>query len=317
MPRSWILLLAALMAGAVVGLAEPVTAHRDGTQVIFRHGTREVARYQAEPGPFPRADIPEVQRRGGYLHPLLTPSGRVVTDDFPANHLHHHGVWSAWASAVFGEGKPDFWNLGLGHGRVDFGGVDRVFSEDGAAGIASRHRFMDLITGSPRLVLEETWEIRVSVPAEGRPRHQLDLTLVQTNVSPSLLGLPEYHYGGLGFRGNWAWNGAAQGRFLTSNGDTNREAINGTRARWFWMGGPAGDGVAGVAILGHPGNFRSPQPVRLHPEEPFFCYAPQQMGRFEIRPGEPYRARYRLVVLDGPPEPREVEAWWEAYAAGR
>ena len=64
--------------------------------------------YQAEPGEFPRANIKEAFRRGGYLHPIHAPNGRVVTDDFPPNHIHHHGVWWAWTKTEFQGRQPDF-----------------------------------------------------------------------------------------------------------------------------------------------------------------------------------------------------------------
>ena len=55
----------------------------------------------------------------------------------------------------------------------------------------------------------------------------------------------------------------------------------------------------GIAILCHPENFRAPQPMRLHPKEPFVCYAPSQLGDWAIEPGRPYVSRYRFVVKDG------------------
>jgi hypothetical protein len=114
--------------------AENVTATREGKQVIVRAGKKEVLRYQAEPGEFPRKDIKEIFRRGGYLQSIHTPSGKLVTDDFPPNHVHHHGVWSPWTKTEFEGRKPDFWNMGGGTGRVDFVVLDEVWQKDGRAG---------------------------------------------------------------------------------------------------------------------------------------------------------------------------------------
>jgi hypothetical protein len=52
----------------------------------------------------------------------------------------------------------------------------------------------------------------------------------------------------------------------------------------------------------------------LHPHEPFFCYAPSQLGDWKIQPGSPYVARYRFVVADGNPDPTEIERMWQDYA---
>ena len=37
--------------------------------------------------------------------------------------------------------------------------------------------------------------------------------------------------------------------------------------------------LAGLAALVHPENFRAPQPVRVHPNEPFVCIAPERARR--------------------------------------
>jgi hypothetical protein len=44
----------------------------------------------------------------------------VVTDDYPANHKHHHGIWFAWTRVDFEGRKTDFWNMGDGKGTVEF-----------------------------------------------------------------------------------------------------------------------------------------------------------------------------------------------------
>jgi len=71
---------------------------------------------------------------------------------------------------------------------------------------------------------------------------------------------------------------------------------------------------AGLAILCHPDNFRAPQPVRLHPSEPFFCFAPSQLGDFQIEPGKTYISRYRFIVFDGAPNREELDRQWNDYA---
>jgi hypothetical protein len=64
----------------------------------------------------------------------------------------------------------------------------------------------------------------------------------------------------------------------------------------------------------HPDNFRSPQPMRLHPNEPFFYFAPQQTGNMSIEPGKPYVSKYRFLVLDGEPNAAEIHHYWHDYA---
>ena len=89
---------------------------------------------------------------------------------------------------------------------------------------------------------------------------------------------------------------------------------NETRGRWCHVGGLIDGALYGVAVLGHPDNFRAPQPMRLNPNDPFFCYAPSQLGDWEITPGKPYVSRYRFIVADGGPDKVEIERHWNDYA---
>jgi hypothetical protein len=295
--------------------AEPaVTAKRIDKQIVFSANDREVLRYQAEPGEFPRANIKEAFRRGGYLHPIRTPSGRVVTDDFPSNHVHHHGIWMPWTKTEFEGRAPDFWNMGDNKGRVEFVGVDRIWNEEGRSGFTARHQFVDLTAPAPKVALNETWDISVAAFSGDKPRHVIDFKSTQRCATDVPLKLPKYHYGGFGFRGNWAWNGADAFRVLTSEGETDRKKANEARSKWCWVGGSLDGQLVGIIIICHPSNYRFPQPMRVHPTEPFFCYAPQQLGDMEIAPGTPYVSRYRIIVTDGETPRDQVESWWKEFA---
>jgi hypothetical protein len=80
------------------------------------------------------------------------------------------------------------------------------------------------------------------------------------------------------------------------------------------MSGLVDGARAGITILCHPGNFRAPQPMRLHPTEPFFCYAPQQAGDMEIATGSKYVSRYRFIVHDGEPNKEFIDSVWNDYS---
>ncbi len=292
--------------------AETLAAAREGKQMVVRAGERVVLRYQAEPGDFPWKGIKKIFRRGGYIQSLFTPSGKLVTDDFPPNHIHHHGVWSPWTKTEFEGRQPDFWNMGQGKGRVDFVSLDGSRAKDGKVGFSATHRFVDMTAKPEKAALNETWD--VTVAAEEK-RNVIDIAITQTCATDAPLKLPEYHYGGFGFRGNRAWDGAGNCRFLAASGETDRNKLNTRKEPWCWIGGKVDGETCGVTILCHPSNFRAPQPVRVHPAEPFFCYAPQQGGDMEIVPGTPYRARYRIIVADGGPDATAIRKWAEEYAA--
>lgn len=303
-----LLLLTALVAS--VHAAEPATAKREGTQVVIRAGDREILRYQAEPGEVP-AGVREIFQRGGYLQSIHTPAGRLLTDDFPPDHRHHHGIWSPWTKISFEGRSPDFWNMGQGTGRVEFVEITDIWEKDGKAGFRAHHRFVDLTADPAKAVLVEVWEI-AAWAEDGR--HVIDFTSTQRCATDSPLKLPEYHYGGLGFRGHASWRGAENCRFLSASGLTDRTKVNTSREPWCWIGGKVDGATCGLAILGHSSNYRFPQPIRAHPSEPFFCYAPQQLGDMEIRPGTDYVARFRFIATDGEPDAEATQAAWQAYS---
>jgi len=293
--------------------SEGVQVIREGNRLMISLAGRRVLDYQAQ-GELPRPDIKPIFKRGGYIHPVFTPSGRIITDDYPPNHLHHHGIWFAWTRTEFEGRKPDFWNMGDGTGTVEFEAIDQTWSGDVHGGFKARHRHLDLSAPSAKTVLNEVWEVKVYRVGQGPKRYSLfDLVSTQECATASPLILPEYRYGGMGFRGHRQWDGKDNAFFLTSEGK-DRTSGHGTRARWCHIGGRVDGQLAGIAILCHPDNFRAPQPMRIHPDEPFFNFAPSQMGQWEIAPGKAYISRYRYVVADGPPEKTELDRLWNDYA---
>lgn len=319
-------LLDSLSAGASrVYQVEEVTGDELDTQSVIRAiqtngqvtlsvSDQPVITYRSEKDEMPRPGIPEIFRRGGYIHPVHTPSGIVITDDYPADHLHHHGIWAAWTLTEFQGRNPDFWNMGDSTGTVEPVSLDEMWSGPVHGGVRARHRYVDLSASEPVDVLDETWEVMVyNVFDEGTPYYLFDLVQNQRCASGYPLRLPEYRYGGVGFRGHQQWNGAENAFFLTSEGK-DRSNGHATRARWCHIGGYVDGQLAGIAVLDHPDNFRAPQPMRIHPSEPFFNYAPSQAGDWSIEPGDTYMARYRFVVYDGEPDPAMIDRLWNDYA---
>lgn len=298
---------------------------RDGAATLRLDG-REVFRYHAAVAE-PPAGIDRLYRRSGFVHPIATRSGRVVTDDFPPDHAHQHGLFFAWVNTTFAGRPVDFWNQPkrtgtVGHDTARPGPVIAGGPVVSTLRDSLRHDALDP-SGRATKILEEDWSIRAyDLPG----LVVLDLESRQTCVAPEPLTINTYHYGGLGLRGNRAWGDpsakgesppdpakSARSDFLTGEGK-HRPDGNHTRPRWVDLHGDVDGRPAGVAILDHPANFRAPQPVRLHPNMPYFCFAPMVLGAFEIAPGTPYVSRYRIVAHDGPPDPKLLDRLWADYA---
>ncbi|MDP3068930.1 MAG: PmoA family protein [Opitutaceae bacterium] len=294
-----------------------VVAAPAGGHLRVSIGGQPVLVFRLDREDLPRPGIPREIVRAGYVHPVFSPSGKIVTDDYAPNHAHHHGIWAPWTKVSFQGRATDFWNMQDKKGAEELVALDRSWSGPVHGGFSARLKSVDLSAPAPVTALHTTWELTAyDLAGAARPARLFDLTVTHTAASQDPLVLPEYHYGGFGFRGAGGWNGPGPvANFLTSEGETDRIKGNNTRVRWCYLGGAVeGGGLAGTATLGHPGNFRAPQPVRLHPNMPYFSLVPQQLGEFRIEPGTPYVTRYRFVVADGAPDRALLDAYWQGYA---
>lgn len=289
-----------------------VRAARRGESLAFSSRGRAIADYVGGRGMLPSADIKPIFQRGGYLHPVRTPSGRAVTGDYPPDHRHHHGIWFAWTRTTFQGREPDFWNMGDAKGRVEFEALADSWEGAIHAGFSARHRYVDLTSGAPIVVLREEWTTRVFDAPPAAPGFLVDVEVSQTNVTGAPLGLPEYHYGGMAVRGAPEFVPLDTVVFLTSEGK-NRTTGDAAPSRWAAMAAPVNGAIAGIAMLAHSSNFRAPEPMRIHPTDPYMCYVPSKTGAWEIPTKGTHRARYRFVAFDGPPDAAELERLWRDF----
>ena len=62
-------------------------------------------------GPQLAPGVAEDRRRCCYIHPYYSPSGVVLTDDFPKDHLHHRGIFWAWPQVILDGNTLDGWMM--------------------------------------------------------------------------------------------------------------------------------------------------------------------------------------------------------------
>lgn len=266
-------------------------------------GDRVVMTYNAGYIDSPDADQPWYGR-SGFIHPVYTPSGRVVTAGFPADHMHQHGLMFAWTSAMFDGRDVDFWNSKKESGFIEH--IETVRADPEAITVQLRH--IDETAVIPTIVLKETWEIK-------RVSHEtmnvFDLISTQTCATDRPLKIKAFHYGAMCIRGPSVWLTKAT---MVTNEGKQRVKGNHSRPNWVALAGEIAGATCGIAAMSHPENFRAPQPVRLHPNKPYFCFAPMVLGDFQIEAGKPYVSRFRFVAFDGKPDNAELNQLWEQYA---
>jgi hypothetical protein len=298
-----------------------VDVRLEGGQIEATFDSKPLLRYalmHVEPG----ADVNPRYGRSGHLHPVWTPGGSVVTDEFPPDHLHQSGIFLAFTKTEFKGRQVDFWNLAGGKGRVRNAGYRELAGGNVFGEIGVNHQHVDLTQADESVgvgariggekALDEVWTMRVWPAGMSAGYWLLDINSRLTCAGDAPLKLPEYHYGGMAIRAAREWK-PDQVRFLTSEGD-DRLKGNHTRPRWCRVSGAIAGKQAGVTLMTHPGNFRFPEPLRIHPTMPYMVYTPQFLGDWEIKPGVPHVSRYRFVIHDGELPAETLDRLWQDYA---
>ena len=260
----------------------------------------------------PPPDSPSYYRRSGFIHPLYSPSGKILTDDFPVGHAHQHGIFFSWTSTTFKQSSVDFWNPHQKKGTVEHIDVVEVTEGPVATRIKTSLRYVSFQHGE---VLREIWTLTIYPVLD---HYIFDLESQQQNITVDTLYLNKYHYGGMAFRGSSQFNSHDAKNFkdnwnvLTSEGIKDSSA-NATRARWVDISGRIDNSVAGATVFNHPQNFRYPQSIRVHPQMPYWSYAPVVDSGFVIPPGGYYRSKFRYFVHDGQVSPQLIESYFRQW----
>jgi len=86
-------------------------------------------------------DIAPEYGRNGYLHPVYSPAGVLVTDDYPPDKPYQHGIWTGWQKVESGGSHPDFWDTSLKKGRVAMESVAPLWGGPLRGGFGSHQDF--------------------------------------------------------------------------------------------------------------------------------------------------------------------------------
>jgi len=257
--------------------------------------------------------------RSGYIHPVYTPTGQELTGDFPADHAHQHALFFAWTKAGFNGQRVDFWNQAKDLGSIEFREVVNLTRDERKVSFSVKHAFKVKVDDKWMDALHEVWTVTVhQTPAD---HFLFDIISVQHCASDKPLNLAEYHYGGMAIRGNYQWLKEKEDhsihpgdvQYLTSEGKDRWEG-NHSRPNWVAFTGKIDSQDVSAAVFCSPKNFRAPQHVRIHPNKPYFCFAPMVGGSFQIAPGEPYVSSYRYLVTSDVAEVDMIEKHWKLYS---
>jgi hypothetical protein len=256
--------------------------------------------------------------RSGFIHPISTPAGKIITDDYPLpHHSHQHGLFFAWKKATFKNEQLNFWEPD--NGSIRHEKVSEIINSKQFAGfrVELAHVSRD------QQILKEIWDIKVDANTG-----YIDFRSEQICTTNSPLTVEQYHYGGLAIRGSRQWfkdantseaKDALKDEFveackmITNEGLTQKNG-NHSRPNWVCMTGKIDKTPVSITLIPHPSNFRHPQQVRLHPDMPYFCFAPMVKQSFKIEPHSPLVSHFRIIAEDGEPDPAKLNVIQQEFA---
>ncbi|WP_341226477.1 PmoA family protein [uncultured Arcticibacterium sp.] len=287
---------------------------RENGLLTVNNGSSTLLGYKYEFMPSPEG-IDPVFGRSGFIHPLNTPKGDLLTRIQPDDHYHHYGVWNPWTHVLFEGDTLDFWNLKKKQGTVRF--AQFLKQEDGPvfAEYSALHEHVVLKDGSEKVALNEVQNVRVYQPE--KDLYVLDFSIDLSPAGDSPFHILEYRYGGFSWRATEVWTDK-NSVVITSEGKSRKES-DGSTARWCIVKGELGENYGGAVLMSHPTNYNHPEPLRIWPEgsngdgDMFVNFAPTKNMDWVLEPNNTYNLKYRLLIFNGKMTAEKAEAAWQEY----
>jgi len=324
LPRVWIVVFIALL-GVILIILALSQIERDqermafiddaaaGTLTITERGKPVLTYRYGDQLP---AGLDAKQTRSCYIHPLYSLDGEPLTADFPADHLHHHGLFWAWPVIEVRGVRSSNWEPADPSLRQHFARWIRREADKRGAHLAVENVWR---LAEKEDVARETVELFVPPAVWGRVI-DVKVSLRPLGGPMTLRGAPEDNkgYGGLCFRGAPPFRGA---EMTTDQGPVTEDSVGKpflwadlSTKRDFGSGRP----WLGVALFVHPGHPDGPLPwlVRnsyggvLNPSWP-------GVGEKTLAADTTTSLRYRLFIHYFDAKYGAVERAYKAYIAGR
>ncbi|MEX2382591.1 MAG: DUF6807 family protein [Opitutales bacterium] len=306
------ILLSALATG-VLFFSTPLFVHGsfsfvdDGSRLHLLEKGEPVFAYNYESVKPPDALDNEQYERSSYIHPLYGVDGETLTEDFPADHLHHRGVFWAWPQFHVGDRHIDVWHLsGL---RQHFARWNAREIRENSAKLAVQNDW--ILEDTNEAVVRE--EIVVEVYPAGDEGRYVDFHLTFTNIASGPItfrGQTGTGYGGLSVRMDGTRPDPAITTAAGATGDSNDLVT--PWADFSSRKAPEGD-FSGLAIFQHPENPEFPHSGWTLRHYGFIGPSWPHHNPQQFSPGESVELQYRLFIHRGAAEEANVEEHFERY----
>ena len=207
--QAFCLLLLFFLVGFAVAEPFRFVENNDKKQLFISEGTAPVLTYQYDAVEHEHVPLQDLRRFAGcYVHPLHGLRGEILTDNAPADHFHHRGVFWTWPHVEVHEpdGKVSEYDLWTSNGALKqyfVRWIDKTISEQAAVFEVENGWFIGKPQDGKKIMTER---VKITVHrtqnVENVPSRSVDFEfLLQPTDKPiSLRGSEGKSYGGLTVR---------------------------------------------------------------------------------------------------------------------
>lgn len=248
--------------------------------------------------------------RACYVHPVWGLNAEVVTDDFPKDHYHHHGIFWTWPHVGIDGQHYDLW--------ADQGGIRQQFvrwldRETGplAAVLGVENGWF---VGHRKVMIERVW--LQAYQSDGQTRAlDIELVFIPVDRPVTLWGAEGKSYGGLTTR--FAPRSRRDTLITVPTGRTEDDLPD-TPLAWADFTSRFGDMAAqsGGAIFVAPEHPDYP-PTWLTRHYGAMCVGWPGIHPKTFEPGKPIRLCYRVWLHKTAVDPATLQAAYDAYCVAR
>jgi len=245
--------------------------------------------------------------RACFVHPVYGLNGEVLTESFPKDHYHHHGIFWAWPHIGIDGKEYDLWV----YGNIQQRFVRWICREAGpvAAVLAVENGWF---VGDRKVMIERVW-LRAYKPAGGERSLDIEFAFIPVDKPITLRGAEGKSYGGLNLR-----YAPRKDTIITVPKGRAKEDLPDTPLAWVdltakFQGAP---GPSGAAIFVDPKHPDFPPTWLTRHYGILCCGYPGVKGK-TFPPDEPIRLNYRVWIHKSAVELADLQEAFAAYGAGK
>ncbi len=245
--------------------------------------------------------------RACYVHPLWGLNGEVLTDDFPKDHYHHHGVFWAWPHVEIGSEKLDLWMY-----KTIAPKFVRWLGRDTGPLAAVLGVENGWFVGDRKVMIERVWIEAARATPTARAL-DLDFTWIPVDRPITLRGAEGKSYGGLTVR--FAVKNEKDSTITVPAGAAAKDLPD-TPLPWADLTCKfAGEKQPSGAAIFIPRDHPNYPPTWLTRHYGAMCVGWPGVNGKTFEPGQPIHLHYRLWIHPGAVDVAALKAAYEAYAA--